>query len=229
MSWKRMRFQKKNKVWAKQTDAGDLFLQNDKALIKYQLDQPHQYWIHPDQLGELDESEARVSEDVSIAEKAPKKTKSATVSHTESTIESYPKNVIVIYTDGASSGNPGPAGVGVVLQYGDKTKEISLYVGEATNNIAELTAIKLALESLKRHDLPVYLHTDSSYAIGVLSQNWKPKLNLDLIAQIKKEVQKLKEIHFIKVKGHSGNPLNERADELATKSISDRTEVWKKG
>lgn len=215
-----MRFQKKSKVWVKLDEHENLFLQNDKALIKYQLDQPHQYWIHPDQLNELDESEAHIShEEVPPSKKTKRPSSSTATKASISAAASYPANAIIIYTDGASSGNPGPAGAGVVLKFGDTVKELSAYLGEATNNIAELTAIQMALRALKRHDLPIYLHTDSSYAIGVLSQNWKPKLNTELILAIKTDMAKFGELHFVKVKGHAGDPLNERADKLATQSI----------
>ena len=224
MSWKRMRFQQKNKVWVKLDEQGHIFLQEDKALIKYQLDQSHQYWIHPDQLRELDESEAQTTKDASAKialqkqrVKSPRTNQARTDMPPASAL---PKNAVVIYTDGASSGNPGPAGAGVVLKFGHTVKELSAYLGEATNNIAELTAIQMALQALKRHDLPVYLHTDSSYAIGVLSENWKPKMNVELILVIKNELAKFKRLQFIKVKGHAGDPLNERADELATQSIA---------
>jgi len=220
MIWKRMRFQKKNKVWAKLTESEDLFLQDGKVLIKYQLDQPHQYWTYPDQLKNLDESETEIKT-VDIEKIEDRKTllsqKKEVIEITES--NSYPENAIIILTDGASSGNPGPAGIGVVLSYGKKTKEISRYLGNATNNIAELTAILTALKSLKRTDLPVFIHTDSSYSIGVLTKGWKPKVNLDLISDILSEMTRFRQLQFIKVKGHAGNPLNERADQLATQSI----------
>jgi len=130
-----------------------------------------------------------------------------------------PDNCIKIYTDGASSGNPGPSGIGILLIYGEKKKEISKYIGLATNNIAELTAIKIALEELKRHDLPVRIFSDSSYSIGLLTKGWKPQKNRKLVSDIRKLTDKFSDLSFIKVKGHSGIKENEVADFLATSAI----------
>jgi ribonuclease HI len=126
---------------------------------------------------------------------------------------------ICVFTDGASSGNPGPSGIGVVLRYGEHEKEISEFIGNATNNIAELMAIEAGLSALTSRDIPVRLFTDSNYAFGLLTQNWKPRKNRQLIESIKQKMSNFKDLKFIKVKGHSGHPENERADYLATAAI----------
>ncbi|MCF6246239.1 MAG: ribonuclease HI, partial [Desulfobacula sp.] len=135
------------------------------------------------------------------------------------TKDDIPDNCIKIYTDGASSGNPGPAGIGALLMYKKSRKEISQYIGKTTNNIAELTAIKVALQKLKRNDLPIRLFSDSSYAIGLLTKGWKPKTNQELIYEIKQLTAQFSDLKFIKVKGHSGIKENEVADYLATSAI----------
>ena len=135
------------------------------------------------------------------------------------------ENTIIIYTDGASSGNPGPAGIGAVLVFNGKKKEISEFIGTATNNIAELTAIEKALEKLKRKDLPVRLFTDSTYCAGLLSKGWRPKKNIDLINRIKNLIHEFKDFKIIKVKGHAGIELNERADVLATSAIKKQKQT----
>jgi ribonuclease HI len=89
----------------------------------------------------------------------------------------------------------------------------------ATNNVAELSAIKTAISSLKRYDLPVRVFTDSAYAIGVLTQNWKPQANSDLVSETKQLIEKFKDLKLIKVKGHAGIKENEVADYLATSAI----------
>ena len=128
-------------------------------------------------------------------------------------------DTVHIYTDGASSGNPGPAGIGVLLRYGSHEKEISRFIGEATNNIAELEAIRVGLGELKDTRLPVRLYTDSAYAHGVLTLGWKAKKNTALIRAIKKRMATLTDVRLIKVKGHAGEEGNERADHLATAAI----------
>ncbi len=127
---------------------------------------------------------------------------------------------ITVYTDGACSGNPGPAGSGVVIiQNGKAVHEISESLGDATNNIAELTAIKLALEHLVDHkEAEITLFTDSNYCIGSLTKNWKAKANVELIADIKELLKDFTKLSILHVKGHSGDIGNERADVLAVRA-----------
>lgn len=122
---------------------------------------------------------------------------------------------IKIYTDGACSGNPGISGIGIVLIYNDQIKKISKNIGHGTNNIAELQAIKVALETVKRKDIPVVIYTDSQYCIGTLTGKWKAKLNVELIKDIQKLMKTFKDIKFVKVSGHSGDKYNEMANTLA--------------
>ncbi len=137
---------------------------------------------------------------------------------------------VEIYTDGACKGNPGPGGWGAWLKWGDHEKE--LFGGEAqtTNNRMELTAVIEALASLKR-GCRVRLHTDSRYVHDGIS-NWihdwkrrgwrtadkKPVKNVDLWQRLDEEVGN-HEIEWVWVRGHDGNPGNERADELANRGV----------
>ncbi len=126
---------------------------------------------------------------------------------------------IVVYTDGACSGNPGPAGSGVVvMQEGRTIHEISQSLGDATNNIAELTAIKLALKYLGDcQDTPISIYSDSTYSINMLTKGWKAKANQELIADIKTMLSGFRRVTFRHVRGHNGDPGNERADQLAVR------------
>lgn len=126
----------------------------------------------------------------------------------------------VAYTDGACSGNPGPAGLGVVVISPDgQVREGREYLGSGTNNIAELTAVLRAVEGTPKDAKGVLIHTDSQYAIGVLSKGWKAKANQELIAVIRSALKQRPEVRLSYVPGHSGVPLNERADELAREAI----------
>jgi ribonuclease HI len=132
---------------------------------------------------------------------------------------------IVVYADGACSGNPGPAGLGVVLldthEGGSRRRELSEYLGSGTNNIAELTAILRAVEAIgEARARPVRIHTDSGYAIGVLTKGWKAKANQDLVAKVKTALATLKDVELIYVPGHAGVALNERADQLARAAVT---------
>src|SRR5580704_2316135 len=129
----------------------------------------------------------------------------------------------IAYTDGACSGNPGPAGSGVVLVSPEgKMHEGLEYLGEATNNVAELTAILRALEWAPRDGREIVVHTDSQYAIGVLQKGWKAKANGELVARTQK-VFRSRNARLEYVPGHRGVPLNERADELAREAITTRS------
>jgi ribonuclease HI len=134
-----------------------------------------------------------------------------------------PHDAWIAYTDGACSGNPGPAGSGVVLVApGGKMHEGLEYLGEATNNVAELTAILRALEWAPADARGVVVHTDSQYAIGVLQKGWKAKANVELVERTKRAVQ-ARGARLVYVPGHQGVPLNERADELAREAIATRS------
>jgi ribonuclease HI len=142
-------------------------------------------------------------------------------------------NAVEIYTDGACSGNPGPGGWGAVLSYGGREKE--LYGGSAeltTNNRMELMAAIQALESLTRPST-VRLHTDSSYLRnGIMSwlPGWKrngwrtasrqPVKNEDLWRRLDAAAAR-HQVSWLWVKGHAGNPGNERADALANRGMSE--------
>jgi ribonuclease HI len=126
------------------------------------------------------------------------------------------------YTDGACSGNPGPAGSGVVLlSPGGKMHEGLEYLGEATNNVAELTGILRALEWIPGDARAIVVHTDSQYAIGVLQKGWKAKVNQELVARTKRMVES-RGAKLLYVPGHQGVSLNERADELAREAVRTR-------
>jgi ribonuclease HI len=134
-----------------------------------------------------------------------------------------PADAWVAYTDGACSGNPGPAGSGVVLiAPGGKLHEGLEYLGEATNNVAELTAILRAVEWVPAEAKTIVVHTDSQYAIGVLQKGWKAKANGELVARTKRLVQQ-RGARLVYVPGHQGVALNERADELAREAITSRS------
>jgi len=134
-----------------------------------------------------------------------------------------PADAIIAYTDGACSGNPGPMGVGVVLwdPINKERRERSEFLGTGTNNIAELVAIQRALE-LAPSERALVVHSDSSYALGLLALGWKAKANQALVAQLRELVSARPGLRLVKVAGHAGVPENERADELATSAVMRR-------
>ncbi len=138
---------------------------------------------------------------------------------------------VIIHTDGACSGNPGPGGWGAVLQYNGTVKELKGGAQLTTNNQMELTAAIEALTALKRH-CKVELHTDSVYVKDGLTKwihGWKrngwrtadkkPVKNIELWQSLDAAVAR-HEIDWRWVKGHAGDAMNERADELANDGMA---------
>ncbi len=127
---------------------------------------------------------------------------------------------IDIYTDGACSGTPGPAGAGIVFIQDSKIfYKISKPIGIATNNVAELSAIYFALKEIKGHKNVFFrVTTDSKYCIGAITMNWKIKANIALIFKIKRLVRKFSKLTFKHCRGHSGIYGNECADHEAVKA-----------
>lgn len=131
---------------------------------------------------------------------------------------------VLCFTDGACKGNPGPAGSGAVVQApGHPRRERSLGLGTATNNVAELTAIRMALDVLDELGLPpdaeVAIFTDSKYATGVLTKGWKAKANKALIDDIKARLGARENLAVHWIAGHVGVDGNERADALANAGV----------
>ncbi|HTI57742.1 ribonuclease HI [Mucilaginibacter sp.] len=138
--------------------------------------------------------------------------------------------MIEIFTDGASSGNPGPGGYGVILRSGKHYKELSQGFRKTTNNRMELLAVIKGLEALKSLNQSVTIYSDSKYVIDAIEKRWvyswlqkgfKDKKNKDLWLRYL-EVSKLHQIKFVWVRGHAGHPENERCDELAVAAAKQK-------
>lgn len=130
---------------------------------------------------------------------------------------------IIVYTDGAARGNPGPGGYGVVLISGAHRKEIAEGFRNTTNNRMELLAVIIALESMKGTGHEITVYSDSKYVVDSVTKGWvfgwvkkgfKDKKNVDLWKRYLK-VHPVNTVKFVWVKGHANIPENERCDELA--------------
>ena len=140
---------------------------------------------------------------------------------------------VIIYTDGACSGNPGPGGWGAILMYKGAKKEISGGMKETTNNIMEITAVLEALKCLKKES-DVQVYSDSAYTVNAFNQGWiynwmkngwrtankEPVKNKELWEELYALTKKHK-VEFIKVKGHADNEFNNRCDEMAREAINN--------
>lgn len=130
---------------------------------------------------------------------------------------------VIAYTDGGASGNPGPGGYGVVLMWKEHKRELSEAFRLTTNNRMELLAVIKVLESLTRAPMEVVIYSDSKYVVDAVSKGWvfnwekkgyKDKKNPDLWQRFLRAYRQHR-VRFVWVRGHNGDPLNERADELA--------------
>lgn len=152
------------------------------------------------------------------------------VNHTNSIMEDR----VIIYTDGACSGNPGPGGWGAILMYKGAKKEISGGCENTTNNIMEITAVVEALKCLKVES-NVQVYSDSAYTVNAFKQGWiynwikngwktankEPVKNKELWQELYALTRK-HSVEFIKVKGHADNEFNNRCDEMARSEISKK-------
>jgi ribonuclease HI len=158
----------------------------------------------------IDVTQLGPNRDIQVTYEAPGSVKSA---------DAPVDGIVEIYTDGACQGNPGPCGYGFLARKDDAYAEAYEFLGEGTNNIAELEAIRCALASLTDRQIPTRLYSDSRYAIGVLSKGWNAKANRELIVETRELLDEFGDVELRKVEGHAGHALNERADDLATQSI----------
>ena len=149
--------------------------------------------------------------------------------------------MIELYTDGAAKGNPGPGGYGAVLKYREHRKELSGGFRLTTNNRMELLAVIRGLEALKKEGLEVIVYSDSKYVVEAVEKGWlwkwqktgfSKKKNADLWRRFI-ELYRLHKVRFRWLKGHAGNPENERCDALAVACAEspdrDIDEVYESG
>lgn len=233
MPWTRARLRNQT-VFARVKASGDFDVSGGRVEIRYRATDPRVYRAGAKNLERI-EGEALLPDDHCVpGEEADGPASSARGAGRSPTAKeaaakkalapgAVPKDAWTVYVDGACSGNPGPAGLGmVVVDPSGKTIEGYEYLGIATNNIAELTAILRATENVPR-EMAAVVHTDSQYSIGVLQKGWKPKANQELIARVKSALAGRKKFVLRYVPGHHGVPLNERADELAREAVSSRS------
>lgn len=144
---------------------------------------------------------------------------------------------VMLYTDGACSGNPGPGGYGAILRYGKFEKEMSQGYMKTTNNRMELMAAIAGMETLKE-PCEITLVSDSKYLCDAVLKGWlysweknswkksdkKDVLNIDLWKRILFQIKRHK-VEFVWVKGHDGHPENERCDRLAVEAYSKADKI----
>jgi ribonuclease HI len=222
MPWRRMRL-RNSEVLARCDEQGRLVSKGGRVEIRYKPDDGRAYFAG---ISNLEPSGgALVIEPDSFCgpgEPVQRKTPSPRTRQSGPIPDAPEGDELLVFADGACSGNPGPAGVGVVALFADQRRELSEYLGEATNNIAELTAILRATELASELQRPLRLYTDSQYSIGVLTQGWKVRANRELVRAVRKALDAHPDAKLFHVRGHRGVTLNEHADELAVRAVETR-------
>lgn len=228
------------KIYARATETGALLAEGGRVEIRYKPNDGRRYQARADNLQvvpgpPLPDDTCGVAQAVEKAEGGEARpsskgngggprsgSKARSRGGREPTAGVIPEGTILCYADGACSGNPGPAGLGVVIIDGDMRVELSEYLGEGTNNVAELTAVLRALEEVSDLGRPMVIHTDSQYTIGVVQKGWKAKANVELVAELREAFEEREDTRLHYVPGHSGVILNERADALAREAVKER-------
>jgi ribonuclease HI len=211
VAWKRHRL-RDSEVWAKIDPTGALVTDRDGRVEIVYKPEPGAKVYRAASRNLTDPSGDPV--ELEVGPPAEPKKPAATMSTV-----AVPANAIQVWTDGGANPNPGPAGIGVVIVDGERTKELSEFLGHGTNQIAELTAILRGLQEIGDRSRPVVVYSDSAYSIGLLTQNWKAKANVELVAKLRALCAMFPDLRFVKVAGHAGVALNERVDQLAGAAI----------
>jgi ribonuclease HI len=226
MPWRRMRL-RNAEVLARCDASGELVSNDGRVEVRYKPNDGRAYLagasnLEPTGGAPKIEPDSFCGPGEAVKKPSKAKKKPAKASSTTAAPEKPEGDEVLAYADGACSGNPGPAGVGAVALWGDQSRELSEYIGEATNNIAELTGILRAVELAHELGKPLRLYTDSQYSIGVLTKGWKVKANKELVAKVREALDAHPDTKLFHVRGHQGVRLNEHADELAVRAVQSR-------
>lgn len=218
MPWKACNFRDQT-VYVRVLDDGKPIVRRGCVEVRYKLGATKSYRPSRENIEELDSTPIIPDSEMGGSAASSTAGKAKHLKEVPSTPAG--PDTIVIYTDGACSGNPGPAGSGVVIQQAGKLTKISEFFPDGTNNMAELSGILCALAELDDQECtrPIHLYTDSAWCLGVLVGGWKAKTNLKLIEKIKEQMGRCTNLEMLKVKGHAGIEGNEEADYLATRAI----------
>jgi ribonuclease HI len=213
---------KGKRIFARAREDGAFASEGGRVEIRYKTNDGRAYRAAIPNLEKISDAKIYPDDHCGPADGAPAKSaspsKAAKAKSAESAAAAIKSTDWIAYTDGACSGNPGPAGAGfIVIPPGESPREGCESLGIGTNNVAEITAILRAVEGIPK-TVTAVVHTDSKYAIGVLSQGWKAKANKELIERTR-AVLEGRRVRFVYVPGHAGIPMNERADELAREAI----------
>ena len=201
MPWERRRY-RKNKAWLRVDSHGKPLLdERGLAPLRFKPTDERTYSVRPDDVAEI---EAEHPEPDAQAEGGG--TRDA-ATEDPSTIQ--------LHVHGVATGNPGPGGLGVVLCWQGRRREIQRYVVEATEQEAQLLALLAALGAVRKPSLPVAIHAEASYLSEVLDPEYHPRADLALVEALRRERRRFDVLRFVPVQPESGGPDSLRAVRLA--------------
>ncbi len=231
---------KEGRVFAECDENGELLVTRGRVPIRYQLSVGAKiYQAAAANITPLkDARPERAEEPANMGEAAPKEAMGKAGSrtslqaeralmHAKNMLSLLPDDTVICFVDGASRGNPGAATAGLMITWPRAMNKERLlrgvYLGQNTNNYAELMAVKLTLTILAESALPkaqnVAIFTDSKYVHGLFTQNWTAKANSELVGEIKELLKKWPKARFYWVAGHAGIEGNEIVDKLANEAL----------
>jgi ribonuclease HI len=219
MPWRRMRL-RNAEVLARCDESGELVTNGGRVEVRYKPADGRAYFAAASNLRPAGNASIEADSYCGPGEAVAKTAKPKKKAPSGPAPEKPEADELLAYADGACSGNPGPAGIGVVARWDDQQRELSEFIGDATNNIAELTAVLRAVQLAHELKRPLRLYTDSRYSIGVLMEGWKAKANKVLVAEVRDALARHGDAQLFHVRGHEGVTLNEHADELSLRAAS---------
>lgn len=226
MPWKEMLF-KGTRVVVETDEAGRVLVAQNRARMKYRCDGDR---LYSPSLANLVPTDCLPFETIAVSPDETAPHAQAPSRQRASKDAAQPgrsaASAIIAFTDGACIGNPGPAGIGYLVVFPDgKRIQRGEPLGQATNNIAELSAIGRVLDIAGAADGPLVIHCDSAYAIGVLTAGWKAKANQDLVAGLRHALRGAPGAVLRKVLAHTGVVENELVDRLARRAAETQQSV----
>ncbi len=218
MPWAIRKF-KGDEVWARVDEDGDLVVEDGRVPIRYSDDDSAKVYRA---------SPTNVADDNLAFQQAPfadTREESTTVPPEVDRLPPPEDDVMEVHVDGASikeaAAPTGPSGIGVLTRTRDDYRELHQYIGETDNAVAELAAALVGLDLAKEHGGPVRLFTDSQYVKNmIVKRSWNASSNKRLVSMLRNRADEFDDLEVNWVRGHSGDPQNERVDDLANRAVA---------
>jgi ribonuclease HI len=203
--WKRMRF-RGERVWVAVNEDGSLRIHDGKAAIKYRLENDAQYWVRADAVHPI------------APDRSPDAAAQLPIDFIGSAYEGCGPGTVCIFAEGVALGNPGPAGIGIVLRYEGLEKTLSASIGAATEAAAAIEAVGRGLAEIRLHEHPVRIFCSSGYAYGVLALGWKALRHAGRVGAVRRLMARFSDIQLVWPTDHPRPGPARQAQDLARRA-----------